>query len=279
MIELCLQATAVAGSVIPELSLHVPLPGKVVDVRDTVFEQLFAQLHDRHALISCRRQGSEAQLWSIAMTGEGARVLWTDGTDAGGMFRASISKLCEELQSPPPLAIEVTEVEPAPPLLIHTPNYIIGDGNEEFLPNPACFDSAMLERFKFLGTLMGASARSAGFIELDLASLVWKAILGENIGFHELRSIDSRTAAHFESVASADDEEQWQAAQESAPICWSVTLINGHSSAVRADGSARVAFTDRLEYLAAAESRSSPARSRHCSKVSSAAFPQSQHGC
>eukprot|EP01047_Picozoa_sp_COSAG01_P100590 COSAG01_NODE_30430_length_616_cov_0.903288_1_plen_153_part_10 len=103
MIQLALQLTAGSeGQPIPKVNLHVPLPESKAAALSgsgaSVFVQLFEQLHGKHDLIASAGR-TEVQLWRVHMTGEGASVLWTDGQDAGGMYRASISKLCDELQS------------------------------------------------------------------------------------------------------------------------------------------------------------------------------------
>jgi hypothetical protein len=150
----------------------------------------------------------------VAMSGEGAAA-FTDSTDQGGHFRTCVRYLCAELQSPPPL---LANGDSATPLLIQTPNYCRGlgtgeDAAEKWVPNPDCSTDEDLSRFEFLGTLLGSAARFTAFMELDLISLVWKALLGEAIDFHELYSIDSQTAATLTAAVDSDDPDLWANAQ------------------------------------------------------------------
>ena len=122
------------------------------------------------------------------MRGAGASELWTDGTDAGGMFRQSIRTLCTDLQSPPPP--KLVDGKLSQPLFTQTINYATGAGSgesalEKFVPNALARSTAELDRFEFFGTLCGASARTVGFIECDMPSVVWKRLLGEALGIHE----------------------------------------------------------------------------------------------
>ena len=112
---------------------------------------------------------------------------------------------------------------------------------------------AELERFTFIGTLMGAAARFNGFMELDLPALLWRSLLGEQIGVREIHGIDADLASHLEAVLSIDDEAAWDAQAEVDPVCWTVRLVNGSVSALRANGTERVQYADRAEYVATAE--------------------------
>jgi outer membrane biosynthesis protein TonB len=240
-----------SGSV-PKPSLHIPAPGSEPTLANTVFEQLFKQLHKQHSL---RMNGRKNQLWEVRMSGEGARVLFTDTIDQGGWFRTSIRSLCSDLQSPP---VKKADGEMSTPLFLQTPNFVNGSGSgedmtERYVPNPACVTGAELERFTFIGALMGAAARFNGFMELDLPALVWRKLLGEQIGAREIHAIDADIASHLEAVLSVDDEVEWNAQAEIDPVCWSVRLVDGSVSALRANGEQRVGFSERTEYVATVE--------------------------
>ena len=118
-------------SSVPQVKMHVPLPGG--DKGDGVFVDFFRQLYPKHTLTSYRSHGSEAQLWKVRMVGPGAEAMHTDTTDAGGWYRTSVSKLCQDLLEPP----SKTEM----PLLIRTPNFHLASESEDcmerWLPNPA----------------------------------------------------------------------------------------------------------------------------------------------
>eukprot|EP01048_Picozoa_sp_COSAG05_P036292 COSAG05_NODE_16265_length_350_cov_0.609562_1_plen_103_part_01 len=101
-----------------------------------------------------------------------------------------------------------------------------------------------------MGCLMGAACRFNGFCELDLPSLVWKHLLGEQLGIRELNAADADTASHLEVVASIDDQRLWDAQAEADPVCWSVRRVDGKVIAIRGDGTEHVSFSERAEYVA-----------------------------
>ncbi|ETO35324.1 hypothetical protein RFI_01738 [Reticulomyxa filosa] len=79
--------------------------------------------------------------WSIVYEGEG-------GTDAGGLFRDSLSAICADLQSD------------YLPLFVKCPNSRgYGDNQEKWIPNPVCTSSLQLSMYTFVGKLMGTAIR------------------------------------------------------------------------------------------------------------------------
>jgi hypothetical protein len=242
----------------PEVVLNVPAPGDEAS-EDTVFEQLFSELHSTHDL---RIWGKDAQLWKVRMRGEGARALFTDTTDMGGWFRTSVSKLCSDLQSPPRKTKALSDGSGwsmSTPLLVPTPNFRRGlgqgdDSTERYLPNPSCVTVDELARYEFLGCLMGAACRFSGFCELDLPPLIWKSMLGEQIQFRELQGCDAETASHLEAVAATNNQALWSTQAEVDPVRWSFRRVDGKVSAIRGVGTELVSFDERADYVAALES-------------------------
>lgn len=239
------------SSSIPHVQLNVAAPGQEGTV-DSVFEQLFAQLHRRHPLIRTVTRDGESQLWEVALRGEGTAA-FTDTQDVGGHFRTSIRSMCEDLVSPS----LVQNGEVSLPLFTHTTNFIRGAGDGEdaaelYLPNPRCTSEEDIERFRFVGAMCGASARVSAFMSLDLASLCWKYILGEAISTQDIRAADVITAELIESIATIGDESTWALRQDEAyeiPIRWCVQLPGQAAAlALRGDGMALVPFDDRNEY-------------------------------
>lgn len=194
------------------------------------------------------------------MRGEGARTLFTDTTDMGGWFRSSVSKLCSDLQSPPRRRQgSGGEWLMSTPLFVPTPNFRRGmgrgdDSAEKYLPNPSCVAPDELARYEFVGRLMGAASRFSGFCELDMPALVWKAMLGEQLGFRELIAVDAETASHLDSVGAIDNRAMWDAQAEVDPVRWSLRRVDGKVSAVRGSGTELVNFDERAGYVAALES-------------------------
>eukprot|EP01043_Picozoa_sp_COSAG02_P023891 COSAG02_NODE_1289_length_13445_cov_16.898322_8_plen_816_part_00 len=250
LVDSGLRLTAGSDSV-PEVHVHMPMPGsKEEEEGDSVFEQIFKKLPNKYQLLGSRREGSEAQLWKVRMDGPGANLLHTDTTDAGGWFRSSVRSLCTDLQASAKRNADGTITVP---LFIKTPNSLFGGGiggdagMEKWLPNPLANTQDHLDRFRFIGGLMGSAARTSSFFEIDMPSLIWKYLLGEKIGTHEVADIDARVAQQLEAGSPALSEAEWDA-QET--VYWSVRLVNGRVLAVRGDGSA-VQYPERTTWAAA----------------------------
>lgn len=247
---------------VPDVSLTFPMPdSKEHAENDSVFEQLFKQLHGKASL---RTTTGEGRLWRTGLTGT-SQAMWTDGTDAGGMFRSSVAILCSDLRQP---VLRKANSTPSLPLLVESPNFALGEGEGEeclqnYIPNPQAWLNSSLkremeDRYHFLGQLMGASARTKGFIEIDFPSILFKFLLHEHIGLREIREIDAQTAGHLAEVRAASaDEQQWSLKQsrESEAVRWRFTLVDGTQMALRGDGTEAVDFSEITDYIAAVQSR------------------------
>jgi len=112
--------------------------------------------------------------WQITYEGEG-------GQDAGGLFRDSLTAICNDLQSK------------HLPLFVPCPNQHtkFGDNQEKWLPNPASKSSLHLSMFAFVGKLMGIAIRGGHVLNLDLPSMVWKPLVGQPIVRADLEEVDS----------------------------------------------------------------------------------------
>lgn len=88
----------------------------------------------------------ESQWWEVSYRGE-------RGQDAGGLFRDSISSTVQQL------AVLAKPQSDAP-----CPLFVLADSSVEdskLIPNPACRGASFDKIFTFLGTLMGACARTS----------------------------------------------------------------------------------------------------------------------
>ena len=242
---------------VPQVKLTELLPGSgEAQASDSVFEQLFRQLHGKASLLSTEGRPSEGRLWQTELTN--GRAQWTDGTDLGGMFRHSTTMLCADLRQPADSAGTTFCA-----LLVETPNYSFGEGVgseclQKFVPSPKALSDqgiAMADRFNFLGVLMGASARTKGFIAVDFPSMIFKFLLQEKIGLHEIREIDAQLASSLEQIASCTGEQEWQLLQAAGgvPDCWQLQLVDGTLVALRGDGTDAVMFAERAAYLEQAQ--------------------------
>eukprot|EP00494_Astrolonche_serrata_P034593 UN34862 len=96
--------------------------------KKSVFGQMYRALH----FLNVKFLRRDDRQWMVFFEGEG-------GQDAGGLFRESISRLCDDITT-------------CVPLFIHSPNYG-GHGNhqDKYVPNPSFVSSLQLSMFSFIG--------------------------------------------------------------------------------------------------------------------------------
>jgi hypothetical protein len=66
----------------------------------------------------------------------------------------------------------------------------VGTGRDRWLLNPGATREVHREMFKFLGKLMGYAMRSKEYLALNLSSLVWKALVGQEPTKEDLEATD-----------------------------------------------------------------------------------------
>lgn len=88
------------------------------------------------------------------------------------------------------------------PLLVRVPNHASGRGGnrETWIPNPGCHSDAHLAMFAFLGAVIGGAMRSRRPLELDLPPLMWKSLLGVEVGEDDLEAVDVVGANRLRSL-------------------------------------------------------------------------------
>ena len=101
--------------------------------------------------------------------------------DCGGGYSESIAEMCDELQNG------------SLPLLVQTPNGRddTGVNRDCFIINPAADSSLHLNMFRFLGVLMGIAVRMGSPINTNLASPIWKQLVGLPLSINDLSEVDS----------------------------------------------------------------------------------------
>jgi len=109
------------------------------------------------------------------------------GQDSGGVYRDFLDTVADELMSP------------QLPVLIPTPNTgaDAGEHRDAFLLNPALDVSSGSQgrrMLHFLGQMMGVCLRRGDILPLRLSQVVWKALLGEELGLEDLASFDIAAA-------------------------------------------------------------------------------------
>jgi hypothetical protein len=159
--------------------------GNDPDGRKSVFGQLYRQLH----FLRPSTLRTDRRPWQVTYEGEG-------GQDAGGLFRDSITHICNDLQSP------------HLPLFVQCPNSLtkFGDNQEKWLPNPSAKSSLHLSMFAFVGKLMGISIRGGHVLNLDLPSIVWKPLVGLDITRQDLEKVDSLVIDILHKVESIEEQ-------------------------------------------------------------------------
>ena len=198
----------------------------------SVFGQIYRQLHFiRPALLR-----TDQRPWRVTFEGEG-------GTDAGGLFRDSVSHLCSELQSP------------AIPLLIPCPNSKtrIGDNQDKFIPSPAATSSVHLSMFAFIGKLMGVAIRGGHMLNLDLPSLVFRPLVGQPITRADLVAVDALSFDVLDKVAAMGEQDapQWA---ETFSLNWTTMSSDGREVELKDGGKELpVSWSERLAYVQAVE--------------------------
>lgn len=144
----------------------------------SVFGQIYRQLH----FVKPASLRTAERPWRIIYEGEG-------GTDAGGLFRDSLSHICGELQSS------------ATPLFIPAKSQ-----RDLYVPNPSQTSSLSFSMFAFVGKLMGMCIRSSHVLNLDFPSLVWKLLCGATPTLDDVRDFDDTAFAVVDRIRELERE-------------------------------------------------------------------------
>jgi hypothetical protein len=56
--------------------------------------------------------------------------------------------------------------------------------------NPSANNSYQLNLFEFIGLLMGCSIRTGAHLALDMPSMLWRQVVGQDITYSDLEEID-----------------------------------------------------------------------------------------
>ncbi|XP_071845609.1 probable E3 ubiquitin-protein ligase HERC1 isoform X3 [Apostichopus japonicus] len=134
---------------------------------------IFVQIAKQVVKMKAAELRLPARAWKVKLVGEGA-------DDAGGVFDDTITEMCQELQTG------------VAPLLIATPNATAdtGSNRDRFLLNPSACSEESLSLFKFLGILFGVAIRTKKPLDLHLAPIVWKQLVGMPLTVEDLEEVD-----------------------------------------------------------------------------------------
>ena len=113
-------------------------------------------------------------------------------TDAGGPYRNVLEQAGIELQSN------------ILPLFIKTPNsvYMESANQDLFVPRPSSTSAQHLQMYEFIGKLMGLAIRTKNLWNLSLPSIVWKALVQEEITDADVRGVDELAYAQMEKMTA-----------------------------------------------------------------------------
>ena len=208
----------------------------------------------RRGLSDSQRKGLGGdRWWKVAYAGE-------DGSDAGGLFRDSLSALSTELQR----AADAFGERDTYPCPLFLPTELFQEdlsGRKQLvgaylMPNASADSKECLSLYEFLGQLMGACARSQETLSVALAPIVWKQLLGREVQWdevaelepavaQELAAIESGLALNGYSYTEKEFDEYWSTEKDFTVSfgepCRQVAIMSGGASR-------KLTFRSRLEY-------------------------------
>lgn len=130
-----------------------------------------------------RPQGAEPHLsFSVLLRGEHV-------VGEGGPYRQFFADLSSEIQ---PAVYNPESSEHDESLIIPSPNRIadVKDYKEYYIINPTKISTQDLALYEYLGVLMGVCIRTNVHLTLDLATICWKQLVGEQITLQDLNEVD-----------------------------------------------------------------------------------------
>ena len=117
--------------------------------------------------------------------------------DHGGPYREVMVEITNELQSD------------ALPLFIRCPNGVngVGEYRDAFVPNPSAASNVHMDRFYFLGQLLGLALRQKETqLGLTLPSAVWKQLVAEPMDASDLEAFDAMSKQSIDKLRHIDKE-------------------------------------------------------------------------
>lgn len=147
------------------------------------FVQAFKQLNHKDPKVF-RHVFSSDRVFQIQFDGE-------NGIDAGGVFREGMTRIVEDL-----FGVDYFS------LLVQCPNalHAVHTNCDKFVPNTFHTGVLAMQMFEFIGKLMGLSLRVKLYLPFEFPPLIWKKILGEEVGLDDLRTLDVITYSLIETV-------------------------------------------------------------------------------
>lgn len=195
----------------------------------SMFGQAFDELHflDHHILrigYSHPMDDGQERAFKAKFEGEGV-------DDYGGPYRECFSQFAAELQATRKAG---STIETVLPLLIPSPNWqhAMGQVRDKLIVAPKLTQKSdgngtnpiYLEMYNFFGQLLGIAMRSKALTRFDFPELVWKALVGEELSWHDLEEIDSSVYSLICQLKSKSVDEAFL-----AELSFATTLSNGEN--------------------------------------------------
>ena len=110
---------------------------------------------------------------------------------------------------------------PSVPLLVQSPNGLdlTGEHGDWWMVSPSLHSPEHFKMLRFLGQLMGLALRSEMPIELNLASTVWKNLVGETLTSHDLKNVDKAIYNSFLGQPEVSVEDALAMAAGESIVC------------------------------------------------------------
>lgn len=122
----------------------------------------------------------------------------------------------------------------------------IGYNRDRFICSPAPSDGPRLARFEFVGRLLGIALRGRVVLSLNLPSIFWKPLVGQEVLVSDVRAIDQSSVDSLLQLRDMD-RETFEASIFSSFEC---LLSDGRTQVILGDGG-EVTYDRRLEYVEA----------------------------
>lgn len=181
LLEGTLSETATASGIsVPSVAFDTIKASECRNQQDTFFYQAFQQLF-AEASDNFRREHDEP-CWSAEFTD-------MFSIDRGGPYRDSITRMCSEICS--------SKLS----LFILCPNgrTETGTNRDQWIPNVfppnRRIPDDMKNQYRFFGQLMGMALRTRNYLEVRLARLVWKELIGDSLLIEDIQIIDNQSFA------------------------------------------------------------------------------------
>jgi hypothetical protein len=133
-------------------------------------------------------------------------------------------------------------------MFIPTPNaeHKFGEDRHKFTINPSANTSFYLQLFETLGVLMGCAMRTDSHFTLDLPSLLWKKIIGEEVTMTDMERVDKHFVENLRHLESCDAVKFEQMGIEN----FTTKLSDGSVVELMPNGSnIKMSYERRLEYM------------------------------